>query len=144
MGLRALVVDGNAVNRSVLAHTLHSWGFIVDQATSAEDALHHYGWSDEGVDSTYAVAIIDRALDGMDGVELARVLHQQRATSETVILLLSSTMDLSRAAAREAGIESVLIRPVRTSYLLRRIVDALVNQTSTTPTTPEPVRAGPS
>ncbi|HRW36692.1 MAG: response regulator [Acidimicrobiales bacterium] len=144
VGLRALVVDGNAVNRSVLAHTLHSWGFVVDQATSAEDALHHYGWSDEGVDSTYAVAIIDRALDGMDGVELARVLHQQRATSDTVILLLSSTMDLSRQAAREAGIESVLIRPVRTSYLLRRIVDALVNQTSTTPTTPEPVRAGQS
>lgn len=156
-GLRALVVDGNAVNRSVLAHTLHSWGFVVDQATSAEEALHHYGWSEEGVDSTYAVAIIERSLEGMDGLELARVLHAQRATSETVILLLSSTMDLSRQAAREAGIESVLVRPVRTSYLLRRIVDALVAPSSTptptpgdlddphpNPTTQEPVPAGQS
>jgi two-component system sensor histidine kinase/response regulator len=143
VGLRALVVDGNAVNRSVLAHTLHSWGFVVDQASSAEDALHHYGWSEEGVDSTYAVAIIDRALDGMDGLELARVLHQQASTSDTVILLLSSTMDLSRQAAREAGIESVLVRPVRTSYLLRRIVDALVTPaTNPTPTDLEPVAAG--
>ncbi len=130
-GLRALVVDRNAVNRSVLAHTLHSWGFVVDQATSAEEALHQYGWSPEDGDqddARYAVAIIDRALEGMDGIELARVLHRQRSTSSTVILLLSNTMDLSRQAAKDAGIESVLVRPVRTSFLLRRIVDSLVNQ----------------
>jgi signal transduction histidine kinase/CheY-like chemotaxis protein len=138
VGLRALVVDGNAVNRSVLAHTMHSWGFLVDQAASAEEALHEHGWVGEH-DQTYAVAIIERNLEGMDGLELARVLHQQESTSSTVILLLSSTMDLSRQAAREAGIESVLIRPVRTSYLLRRIVDALVTQPAQ-----EPVRAGSS
>jgi signal transduction histidine kinase/CheY-like chemotaxis protein len=138
VGLRALIVDGNAVNRSVLAHTMHSWGFVVDQASSAEEALHEHGWIGPD-DQTYAVAIIERSLEGMDGLELARVLHQQAATSKTVILLLSSTMDLSRQAAREAGIESVLIRPVRTSYLLRRIVDALVTQPAL-----EPVRAGQS
>ena len=42
VGLRALVVDNNAVTRTVLAHTLHTWGFVVDQAESAEDALELY------------------------------------------------------------------------------------------------------
>ena len=127
VGKRALVVDGNAVNRSVLAHTLDSWGFVVDQATSAEEALHEFAWTGSP-DERYAVAIIEHRLDGMDGIELARVLRHQEPTSSTVVLLLSSAVDLSRQEAHDAGIESVLIRPVRTSYLLRRVVDALITQ----------------
>ncbi|WP_426571386.1 ATP-binding response regulator [Aquihabitans sp. McL0605] len=127
VGLRALVVDGNAVNRSVLAHTLHSWGFVVDQATSAEEALHEFAWTGSP-EERYAVAIIEHRLDGMNGIELARILRHQEPTSSTVVLLLSSAIDLSRQQAHDAGIESVLIRPVRTSYLLRRIVDALITQ----------------
>ncbi|MGN6694543.1 MAG: ATP-binding protein, partial [Aquihabitans sp.] len=64
VGLRALVVDGNAVNRSVLAHTLHSWGFVVDQATSAEEALHQYAWTADSPDERYALAIVEHKLDG--------------------------------------------------------------------------------
>jgi signal transduction histidine kinase/CheY-like chemotaxis protein len=132
VGLRALVVDNNAVNRSVLAHTLHSWGFVVDQATSAEEALHEFAWTGSP-DERYAVAIIEHRLDGMDGMELARHLRHQEPTSSTVILLLSSAADLSRQEAHDAGIESVLIRPVRTTYLLRRIVDALVTRPASEP-----------
>jgi len=133
VGLRALVVDGNAVNRSVLADTLQSWGFVVDQATSAEEALHEFAWTGSP-DERYAVAIIEHKLEGMDGMELARILRHQEPTSSTVVLLLSSAVDLSRQEAHDAGIESVLIRPVRTTYLLRRIVDALITRPA-----PEPV-----
>jgi two-component system sensor histidine kinase/response regulator len=130
VGLRALVVDGNAVNRTVLAHTLHSWGFVVDQAATAEEALDHYGWSGTP-DHRYALALIEHQMEGMDGLQLAEVLRSQAPTSETVILLLTSVVDLSRQAAHDAGIQSVLIKPVRNTYLLRRIMDTLV----TTPTT---------
>jgi signal transduction histidine kinase/CheY-like chemotaxis protein len=127
VGLRALVVDGNAVNRSVLAHTLHSWGFVVDQATSAEEALHEFAWTGSP-NERYALAIVEHRLEGMDGIELARILRHQEPTSSTVILLLTAAVDLSRQAAHDAGIESVLVRPVRTTYLLRRIVDALITR----------------
>lgn len=135
VGLRALVVDGNAVNRSVLAHTLHSWGFVVDQASSAEEALHQYAWTADAPDEQYALAIVDHKLEGMDGMELARHLRHQQRTSNTVILLLSAANDLSRQEAHDAGIESVLVRPVRTSYLLRRIVDALITRPASEPVT---------
>jgi len=125
VGKRALVVDGNAVNRSVLAHSLTSWGFVVDQAATAEEALHDFAWNGSSAE-TYAVAVVEHRLEGMDGIRLAEVLRAQEATSSTVILLLTSAADLSRKAAHEAGVDSVLIRPVRTTYLLRRIVDALV------------------
>ena len=125
VGKRALVVDGNAVNRSVLAHSLHSWGFVVDQASSAEEALHEFAWTGSAA-PTYAVAVIEYGLDGMDGIRLAEILRAQEATASTVMLLLTNAVDLSRQAAHEAGIDAVLIRPVRTTYLLRRIVDALI------------------
>ncbi len=134
VGKRALVVDGNAVNRSVLAHSLQSWGFVVDQASTAEEALHEFAWGGSSV-PTYAVAVIEHRLEGMDGIRLAEVLRAQQATSSTVMLLLTSSVDLSRQAAHEPGIDSVLIRPVRTTYLLRRIVDALITHPPLTPAT---------
>jgi two-component system, sensor histidine kinase and response regulator len=131
-GLRALVVDSNAVNRSVLAHTLHSWGFIVDQAATAQEALDHYGWSGSPQDA-YALALVEHQMDEMDGIQLAAVLRRQERTSSTVILLLTSVADLSRQAAHDAGIHSVLIKPVRNTYLLRRIMDTLLTKQPTRP-----------
>jgi len=125
VGRRALVVDGNAVNRSVLAHTLHGWGFIVDQAASAEDALDQFGWSGKP-DDVYALALIEHQMDGMDGIQLAEVLRLQAPTASTVILLLTSVHGMSRQAAHDAGIQSVLIKPVRNAYLLRRIMDSVI------------------
>ena len=125
VGKRALVVDGNAVNRTVLAHTLHTWGFLVDQAASAEDALDHHSWSGSP-DQQYSLVLVEHELDGMDGVRLAEVLRTQQRTASAVILLLTSAAELSRQHAHDAGIQSVLIKPVRNSYLLRRIMDTLV------------------
>jgi len=125
VGLRALVVDSNAVNRTVLAHTLHSWGFVVDQAASADEALDVYGWSGSP-NETYALALVEHQMEGMDGLELAQVLRAQEPTASTVILLLSSMPEVSRQAVHDAGIQSVLIKPVRNTYLLRRIMDTLV------------------
>jgi signal transduction histidine kinase/CheY-like chemotaxis protein len=126
-GLRALVVDGNAVNRTVLAHTLHSWGFIVDQAATAQEALDQFGWSGSPQDA-YALALIEHQMDEMDGIQLAAVLRRQERTASTVILLLTSVADLSRQDAHDAGIQSVLIKPVRNTYLLRRIMDTLLTK----------------
>ncbi len=126
VGLRALVVDSNAVNRSVLAHSLHTWGFLVDQASTAEEALDKHCWSGSP-EHVYALALLEHQMDGeMDGVQLARVLRSQRPTASTVILLLTSVAELSRQEAHDAGIQSVLIKPVRNTYLLRRIIDTLL------------------
>lgn len=138
VGLRALVVDGNAVNRTVLAHTLHSWGFVVDQAATAEEALDHYGWSGTP-DHTYAIALIEHQMEGMDGLQLSKVLRSQEPTTSTMILLLTSAADLSRQEAHDAGVQSVLIKPVRNAYLLRRIMDTLLTNQA-----PGTVGAGPS
>ena len=132
VGLRALVVDNNAVTRTVLAHTLHTWGFVVDQAESAEDALELYARTR----GSYALAILEYQLEGMDGVRLGEVLRAQAPTASTVMMLLSSDPNVSRRAAHDAGIRSVLVKPVRNTYLLRRIVDTIVAEPSGAPVAP--------
>ncbi len=133
VGLRALVVDDNAVNRTVLAHTLSSWGFVVDQAVDADDALHHHAWT-ASPGKAYSLVIIEHRLRGTSGLELARILRHQGPTASAALLLLSSQVDLSRQTAHDAGLKSVLIKPVRNSFLLRRIMDALVTNPA-----PEPI-----
>ncbi|MGV3758327.1 MAG: ATP-binding protein, partial [Actinomycetota bacterium] len=103
-GLRALVVDGNAVNRTVLAHVLHGWGFRVDQASSADEALDQCGLSAE----PYALALVDHQLEGTDGLDLAAALRNQARTRDAVVLLQTSWADLDRQEARDAGVQSVL------------------------------------
>ena len=120
-GLRALVVDGNAVNRTVLAHVLHGWGFRVDQAATADEALDQCGLAAE----PYALALLDHQLEGGDGLDLAAALRSQRRMDGTVILLQTSIPDLDRQEAHDAGVQSVLVKPIRNAYLLRRIVDLL-------------------
>ncbi|MGQ0434409.1 MAG: ATP-binding protein [Microthrixaceae bacterium] len=130
VGLRALVVDGNAVNRTVLAHSLHTWGFVVDQAASAEEALDQHCWSGSP-DQPYSLVLVEHQMDGMDGLRLAEVLRTQARTADAVILLLTAIAEVSRQEAHDAGIQSVLIKPVRNTYLLRRIMDTLLtNQTT--------------
>jgi two-component system sensor histidine kinase/response regulator len=128
-GLRALVVDGNAVSRSFLAYTLHTWGFVVDQATTAHEALDQHTWT-HGDQPPYAVVILDYRFEEMNGIQLATLLRRQPATAAAVMFLLGGSADLSRQAAHDARIESVLHKPVRTTYLLRRITDALVHRPS--------------
>jgi signal transduction histidine kinase/FixJ family two-component response regulator len=141
-GLRALIVDGNAVNRSLLAHTLSTWGFRVDHAATAEEALDLYGWTGSP-DEIYAVAFIEYEMDGMDGIDLARVLRCQEPTASTVLFLLSSDPDLSRQRAHDAGVGSVLVKPVRNAYLLRRLMDTLITNRADA-TSPDHQRREPS
>ena len=139
VGLRALVVDNNAVTRTVLAHTLHTWGFVVDQAESAEDALELYARTR----GSYALAVLEYQLDGMDGVRLGEVLRAQDPGASTVMMLLSSDPNVSRRAAHDAGIKSVLVKPVRNTYLLRRIVDTIVAEPAGAPAPPAPSDTAP-
>ncbi|NLD75822.1 MAG: response regulator [Acidimicrobiales bacterium] len=129
VGLKALVVADNAVNRSMLAYTLHTWGFEVDQAATADEAMDQFTWSG-AAPGHYSLAILEQSTDEARGVDLAAVLKAQPPTESAVMFMLSSSRNLSRQAAHDAGIKSVLVKPVRNSYLLRRIIDALINEPS--------------
>ncbi len=68
-GGRALIVEGNATNRGILAETLAAWGLDCDAHASADDAMNGGGWP------RYIVALIDDRALGAAGLPFGERLR---------------------------------------------------------------------
>jgi two-component system sensor histidine kinase/response regulator len=116
-GLRMLVVEGNATNRTVLDHYLSSLGIVSRSAEDGPTALELLSLANEK-DTPYDLAILDLRLPSMDGLELARTIRQNPKFGSPKLLLLSSVGKRGDARlAREAGIDGYLTKPVSLSNL---------------------------
>ena len=77
---KLLLVEDEPDIREMLDFTLSRAGFVVDTASTAEDALRRL------LESTPpAVIIVDWMLPGMEGVDLAKRLREEPATRETPV-----------------------------------------------------------
>jgi CheY-like chemotaxis protein/HPt (histidine-containing phosphotransfer) domain-containing protein len=115
-GLRVLIVDDNATNRTILEHQLAAWQMVTDSVASAPLALDRLR---AAVDSgPYDLAILDQQMPDMDGLMLAKVVRAIPAIASTRLILLTS-LGLWGDADREAGaeVDAYLTKPVRQSQL---------------------------
>ena len=116
-GLKALVVDDNATNRSILRHQISPWGVKVDEAREASGALEMLR-SAAGEGEPYDLALLDLQMPGMDGLELARAIKEDRNVSRTRLVLVTSMGQRGDGEeARRSGIEAYLNKPVRQAQL---------------------------
>ncbi|MFK0376292.1 hybrid sensor histidine kinase/response regulator [Pandoraea sp. NPDC090278] len=107
-GLQALVVDDHVMNRRILADQLVSLGCHVASAEDLTDALVQ--WIALDVD----VVLTDIHLDGVSGLALAKTLHAlapMLGRREPVVYAVTGSVVEARAA-REAGLDGVLTKPV--------------------------------
>ncbi len=118
-----LAVDDRETNLEVLTHQLAAAGVACETADGGERALQLLRTA-AARDEPFAATIVDYNMPGMDGVELARAIRQDPAIAATRAIIIGST-DIDEAAAREAGVVSCLIRPVRQSELHERLADAM-------------------
>jgi len=79
----------------------------------------------------YVAALVDMAMPGMDGMDLARIVTSDPELAATRLLLLSS-VDVDAEAAARAGFLDRLTKPVRLSQLYGAVAHAIVP--------PDPVR----
>ncbi len=114
---RALVVDDNAGNRTILEHTLSSWGIscrtTADGSTAADMVKRGR--------KPFDVAIVDYLMPDMDGLETIRKIRQEAGmTADRLpVILLHSSADVSRlhAESRRLGIQKKLTKPVHPDEL---------------------------
>jgi signal transduction histidine kinase/ActR/RegA family two-component response regulator len=128
--LRLLLADDDPINREVASSLLRHLGHDVTTVGGGPDA---YAEAQMG---PYDCILLDLHMPGMDGVELARALRELPLPLGAV-RLVAITADADAAvheAARSAGIDSVVIKPVT----LERLVDALSRQQSPGPLTEPP------
>jgi len=123
--LRALVVDDNATNLRILDGILRSWGMRATLAAGASEALKILSAADQSNDS-FALILTDARMPSMDGFDLVKRIRETPSLKAATVLMLTSvhtTEDVARA--RELGISSYLVKPVRRSALLSAITESL-------------------
>jgi two-component system, sensor histidine kinase and response regulator len=121
MNERALVVDDNEINRSLLMHVLPPWGLLTTCAASGVEALELFGKSlEEGV--PFSVVLLDQNMPAMDGYEVAGKIRLMAKKVQPVIVILSSgPASIEPERLKELGIDRTLIKPLRRATLYEAI-----------------------
>lgn len=120
-----LVVDDNAINRTILCEMLRQWQMapaIADGGPAALALLRQA--AAEG--RPFSLVLLDVMMPEMDGFEVAQSIRRDASLREPTLLMLSSgdrAGDLARC--RELGVALYLRKPVKQSELLDAIVNAV-------------------
>ncbi len=112
--LRLLIVDDIDDNRALLRQMLAPLGFAIDEAQSGEAGLRlaQHRRPD--------LVLMDLRLADLDGLAVARRMHQLPGLRSLPILIVSaSASEQHRRDAREAGCIGLLAKPVDRNTLLR-------------------------
>jgi two-component system, sensor histidine kinase and response regulator len=118
--LRVLIVDDNETYRSVLKSQMDSWKMSSGCAESGEQALKMLrDAADSG--NAYDLAILDRTMPGMDGLELATRIKEDPSLTSPALIMLSGDIERSR----HPGVAAYLMKPARPSQLYNAIVDSM-------------------
>jgi len=135
--LKVLLVEDNQTVMMILKEQLESFRMQITTAVSAEEALSLYELRNEELRSEkynshfslltshfFDLIIMDYKLPGIDGITAAERIKKHPLGNPPPIIIISGYIrekDIRRA--KEAGVESYLIKPVKQSQLLDTILE---------------------
>jgi diguanylate cyclase (GGDEF)-like protein len=105
--MRILIAEDDPVSRRVLSVQLTKWGHEV---IATENGLE--AWEAINREDAPHLAILDRMMPGLDGVEICRRLRQQENGSSTYVILLTAMSRKENVIeGLEAGADDYLTKP---------------------------------
>lgn len=120
MGKAVLIVDDSASIRQMLAFTLRSAGFDVEEAVNGKDGL------DKSQKQAFSLVFTDQNMPVMDGLTLIRSLRQSPSYRQTPILMLTTeSSDAMKQQGRAAGATGWLVKPFDPAKLLEVVKKVL-------------------
>jgi signal transduction histidine kinase/CheY-like chemotaxis protein/HPt (histidine-containing phosphotransfer) domain-containing protein len=122
-GRRALVVDDNDTYRQILGEQVAWWGIAADTASSAAEAMTLLSGKEE-----YDVILLDLSVPEQDALDLAHWVRTERALDGVRMLMMTSVPALDLNAARDAGVDELLSKPVMSSALRRTLMHLLAGE----------------
>jgi diguanylate cyclase (GGDEF)-like protein len=104
--MRILIAEDDPVSRRVLTVQLTKWGHEVIVTDNGLDA-----WEAINRETVPQLAILDRTMPGLDGIEICRRLRQQQKAPTYVILLTAMARKEDVIEGLEAGADDYLTKP---------------------------------
>jgi PAS domain S-box-containing protein len=110
---RVLVAEDNATNRTVITQQLRLLGLSCVVAADGKEALNL--WRGGG----FALIITDLNMPEMDGYTLAAAVRAEEADGQRIpiLALTANALPEERARVFEAGMDALLVKPLRLSRL---------------------------
>ena len=126
-GKRVLVVDDNRTNRSILKKQIGNAGMNVTVAALGAEAIALLEDA-AGRGMPFDLGVLDLHMPLMNGLMLTREIRSREALSGLHLLMLTSDRDREEAAAaREMGVASFLVKPVRQAALFKAVAQTLID-----------------
>ncbi len=142
-GLRALVVDDNATNRTVIAQQLTDFGLFCDEVSDAQEALSVLR---EAVQAgqPFRVALLDAQMPTIGGLSLLEHIRADEQLRELPCILLTSLPLVEHQEMLRLGATACVRKPVRTGALKEalRLVLALPRVKLPEPSPADPAPGG--
>jgi signal transduction histidine kinase/HPt (histidine-containing phosphotransfer) domain-containing protein len=125
-GARALVVEDNATYRRALVEMLASWEMDVRAVSGAETALETLA-AQTGPAESFAIALIDADMPGIDGFELARNIKSRFSDRAAHMVMMLTSGDRSGDVSRceQLGLDAYLMKPINQSELFDTLAEVL-------------------
>lgn len=124
-GKRILAVDDNTINREIIYTYLRSWQCDPKVVSTGEEVLTHLTHAaDEG--NPYDMLICDMMMPNMDGVELVRLIKNNKTLASTPVIMITSSGsrgDVSKM--KKIGIDAYFNKPIKKSDLYNAILSVL-------------------
>jgi PAS domain S-box-containing protein len=147
-GLRCLVVDDSDTHCELMAQALAQEGALVTTVADGQQAVQLLEARPGGWD----LVMLDMQMPVMDGLTATRVIRGSLGLETLpIIALTAGVLPEQRQAAREAGVDAVLTKPVdldQIASLLRQWLPALTSSSTlhpaSAPNDPGPSRPGTS
>jgi signal transduction histidine kinase/DNA-binding response OmpR family regulator len=116
---RILLVDDEEAVRAVYEETLTEAGHQVEAVSSGEEALSMF---EKG---KFDLVITDLSMDGLSGFDVSREV-KKKDPAVPVVLLSGWAIEQQEDQVRQAGIDSVLIKPCRIDALRNEVQRVLI------------------
>ncbi len=119
---KVLIVEDNLSVLEIMKELVESFGFRTEIAKSAEEALSAYHRSVRM--EHFDLIIMDFKLPDMDGITVSEKIKKETRIKAPPIIIISGYIrenDIRRA--KEVGVESYLIKPIKQSQLFNTILE---------------------
>ncbi len=124
-GLKILVAEDNDVNALILTRSLEKMGAEVIRACDGVEAVARFSDSTTEEANALDLVVMDLFMPELDGLEATRLIraHESRAgqTQTPILALTASAHEEDERAARDAGVDGFLTKPVDLAALAAMI-----------------------
>jgi signal transduction histidine kinase/CheY-like chemotaxis protein len=142
VGVRALIVDDNAINRRIFVDTLSRWKMRPTAVSGGQEAVEALMSAVRTADP-FVLVLLDANMPDLDGFAVAEeIRYHQELAGATIMMLTSSGQYGDAARCRELGVGTYLTKPIKQADLLEAIYRALDRQSAESKI--QPIAAGDS